>query len=127
MAPEVTVEDIELKRLDAVATLDTKHVNEMKRLDQEDLLESSNVCITNSTARCTVLTNLMAQHVPDGPGPQGATSSTCSREHRHLVPPRVRDHHTRVREHHPRSTIRISSVQSPFILARATSVKTKPL
>jgi hypothetical protein len=100
MAPEVTVEDIELKRLDAVATLDTKHVNEMKRLDQEDLLESSNVCITNSTARCTVLTNLMAQHVPDGPGPQGATSSTCSREHRHLVPPRVRDHHTRVREHH---------------------------
>ena len=100
MAPEVTVEDIELKRLDAVATLDTKHVNEMKRLDQEDLLESSNVCITNSTARCTVLTNLMAQHVPDGPGLQGATSSTCSREHRHLVPPRVRDHHTRVREHH---------------------------
>jgi hypothetical protein len=30
MAPEVTVEDIELKRLDAVANLDTKHVNEMK-------------------------------------------------------------------------------------------------
>ena len=72
MAPEVTVEDIELKRLDAVATLDTKHVNEMKaRLDQEDLLESSNVCTTNSTARCTVLTNLMAQHVPDGPQQQG--------------------------------------------------------